>query len=231
MHDQASYLLRFFSRTQELPIGGHCCHAAAHLIYELGLLPPGEDIIFLTQEGEIPVRRVLPDLTSVRFTAQNLNKMDQTNINLYADILGINSKAVSWAGITLNRFALLAADNTVQLRRVDPDRIKLQNTGASVLAITALDHSGSDYCLRCFTPSLLFPEHLVSGSIHRYLGPKWGKILQKTELQAKQLSSRGGTVQIDLTDPKYVVMTARSRTILRSDVVLDLLDNFSDMPP
>ncbi|MDR1111863.1 MAG: PhzF family phenazine biosynthesis protein [Deltaproteobacteria bacterium] len=225
MHDQESYLLRFFSRTQELPIGGHACHAAAHLIFELGLLPPGETIVFLTQDGEILARRVPPDQTVVRFTAHSLNKMDQANINIYSELMSLTPKAVAWAGITPSRAAILAVDSSVQMRRLEPDREKLQKTGAAVLAVTAPDNGGCDYCLRCFTPGLLLPEHLVSGNIHRCLAPQWGRVLGKRLLQARQLSSRGGLVRLDVSDPNFVAMSAKSMTILSSDLVVELHDD------
>ncbi|MDR1297382.1 MAG: PhzF family phenazine biosynthesis protein [Deltaproteobacteria bacterium] len=229
MHDQASYLLRFFSRTQELPLGGHSCHAAAHLIYELGFSPPGEELVFLTQEGEISARRVPPDQTAVRFAAQAFNKMDQNNVDLYSDILGLSPRSVAWAGITQNRQAILAVDASAPLRRLEPVRAKLLNSGATTLAVTAPDSSaGCDYSLRCFTPGLLFPEHLVSATVHRSLAPQWGRLLRKTRLQCRQLSSRGGLVLLDVSDPGRVLMTAKSRTVMRSDVVMEMMDSYPD---
>jgi predicted PhzF superfamily epimerase YddE/YHI9 len=224
LHDQASYLLRFFSRTQELAVGGHGCHAVAHLIYELGLLPPDESTVLLTQDGELLAKRVLRDLTEVRFTAQTVNKMDQNSLNNYSSVMAINPKSVTWAGITTGRAAILAVDNSVNLRRLTPDREKLHSTGATVLALTSLDQSGCDYNLRCFSSSSYFPEHQVNSSIHRCLAPQWGQILNKKRLLARQLSQRGGLVRLEVSDPNFVFMTAKSKTILRADLVADFQD-------
>jgi predicted PhzF superfamily epimerase YddE/YHI9 len=230
LHDQPLYLLRFFSRTQELPVGVHACHAAAHLIYELGLLPPGEGLTFLTQEGEVLARRVGTDQTEIKFTALPLNKMDPANLNVYCEVLSLNPKAVVWSAITQNRSAILAVDETVQTRRLKPDPDKFLATGAAVLAVTSQDRGGADYSLRCFTPCLLLPEQQASGNVHRWLAPQWGRVLRKKSLVARQLSNRGGLVRLDLSDPDFVVMTAKSRTILRSDLVVELQDELNRLP-
>jgi predicted PhzF superfamily epimerase YddE/YHI9 len=230
LHDQAAYLLRFFSQTHELPLGVHSCHAAAHLIYELGFSPPDDPLIFLTQEREVSASRVQSDQTKIKLTTHPINKMDQNNVNLYCDILGLNPKTVVWSAMTQNRQAIIAVDNTIQLRRLTPDATKLLNSGAMVLAVTSQDHGGSDYCLRCFASNLLNPEHQASGGIHRYLAPQWGRLLQKTRLQAKQLSHRGGLVQLDLSEPDFLIITAKSQTVLRADLVFEFTDEHASTP-
>ncbi|MDR2366928.1 MAG: PhzF family phenazine biosynthesis protein [Deltaproteobacteria bacterium] len=230
LHYQAAYLLRFFGRTQELPLGAHGCHAAAHLIFELGLLPPDEPIVFLTQEGEIHARRAASERTEIKFSAQPMNKMDQANQNLYAEVLSVNPSAITWAGLTPARAAIVAIDAPAQLRRLAPDRDKLIKTGAATLAVTAPDPSGADYCLRSFTPSPLLPERQASANIHRALAPKWAQILQKKSLVARQYSNRGGLVRLDVSDPNSVVMTAQSRTVLRGDLVIGLQDSLGPLP-
>ncbi|MDR2301620.1 MAG: PhzF family phenazine biosynthesis protein [Deltaproteobacteria bacterium] len=230
LHSQAAYLLRFFSRTQELPLGVHASHAAAHLIFELGLLPPDEKIEFLTQDGALVAKKAPLDQTEIGFSAISMNKMDPTNLYAYAEVLSINPKAITWGGLTPNRAAILFIDTTVQLRRLVPDREKLQKTGAAVLCVTSLDVSGGDYALRSFTPSLILPEHQVSGNIHRCLAPRWGRTLGKKHLVAHQYSNRGGLVSLDVSDPNTVAMTAKSHTILRSDLVAELQDSLSSLP-
>ncbi|MDR2386665.1 MAG: PhzF family phenazine biosynthesis protein [Deltaproteobacteria bacterium] len=229
LHSQAAYLLRFFSRAQELPMGVHASHAAAHLIFELGLLPPDEKIEFLTQESALIAKRVPSEQTEIGFSPISMNKMDSANLNAYAEVLSINPKAITWAGVTPNRAAILFIDSTVPIRRLVPDREKLHKTGAAVLCVTSPDQSGGDYALRCFTPNLLLPEHQVSGNIHRCLAPRWARTLGKKHLIAHQYSNRGALVRLEVSDPNQVLMTAKSLTILRSDLVAELQDSLASL--
>ncbi|MDR2443467.1 MAG: PhzF family phenazine biosynthesis protein [Deltaproteobacteria bacterium] len=223
-----TFLLRFFNQLLEIPLGGHSCHAAAHLIYELGLLPPSKPLTFLTQEGELAVKLTEPDSISVTFPAINLTKMDSANLELYGSILAIDPKNIAWGAMTASRQAIIAVDATVMLKKLSPDRARLAKSGASTLAVTsAADTVGGEYSLRCFGPNENRPEQQVSVNIHRSLAPHWSRLLGTKKLQARQLSGRGSLVQLDVSTPNQVVVTGRSRTVLRSDLVLELSDGLS----
>jgi predicted PhzF superfamily epimerase YddE/YHI9 len=223
-HNKA-YLLRFFSSSQELTLGTHCCHAAAHLVFDLGLHPPGEELTFLTQEGQLAVNKIEPDLISVKMPAQNLIKIDQAKIELYCSILAINPKNIVWAAVAPSRTVVLAVNNSSQLRKLSIDHQKLADSGAAGLAVTAPEIGGADYCLRCFTSLYNFPEQNVSASLQRSLAPHWGRLINKKVLQVKQLSSRGGFMELDVSIPNQIIMTGKSRTVLRSDIVLEMIED------
>jgi PhzF family phenazine biosynthesis protein len=222
-----AFLLRFFNQIQEVPLGGHACHAAAHLIYELGLMPPAEPLSLLTQEGELTARLASPDLISVSFPAQNLGKMDQAGLDLHSSILGLAPKDLAWGAITPSRQAILAVDPKTPVRRLEPDRARLSKSGASTLAVTTVEPMGSEYLLRAFGANPHHVEQHVSVNIHRALAPHWGRLLQKKLLASRQLSSRGGLVQLDVSTPGHVAIAGRCRTVLRSDLVLELM---ADVP-
>ncbi|MDR1487962.1 MAG: PhzF family phenazine biosynthesis protein [Deltaproteobacteria bacterium] len=221
-HGQA-YLLRYFVRTQEITLSTHCCHAVAHLIFELGMHPPGEKLLFLTQEGEITAARIPPDLISVTLPAQNITKLDQAKIELYSSILSLNPKTVIWGALAPSRTVVLAVDASVQLRKLNVDNLKLADSGAMALAVTKQDTGAADYALRCFTSIPNLPEQSISAGLQRSLAPHWGRLLNKKALQAKQLSPRGGLIELDVSIPNQIVITGRSKTVLRSDLVLEMI--------
>lgn len=222
-----AFLLRFFNQIQEIPMGGHACHAVAHLIYELGLMPPAEPLVLLTQEGELKASLTPPLLISVSFPAQILAKMDPAASDLYVSIMGLSQTDLAWGGITPSRQAILAVDPDVHLRKLEPDRARLAKSGASSLAVVSVDSQAGEYSLRCFGANPQHPEQQVSVNIHRSLAPHLGRLLQKKRLAARQLSSRGSLVHIDVSSPGQVAISGNSRTILRSDLVLELI---SDIP-
>jgi predicted PhzF superfamily epimerase YddE/YHI9 len=218
-----SFLLRFFNQLQEVPLGGHACHAVAHLIYELGLMPPAEPVFLLTQEGEITARLTPPSLITVNFPALSLAKMDQAALDLQGSILGLPAKDLAWGAMTPTRQAILAVDPKVPLKKLEPDRERLKKSGASSLAATVIDPQAGEYSLRCFSANPQHPEQQVSVNIHRSLAPHLGRLLQKRRLIARQLSSRGSRVQLDVGAPGQVGIAGTSRTILRADLVPELL--------
>ena len=218
-----AFLLRFFNQLQEVPLGGHACHAVAHLVYELGLMPPAEPLHLLTQEGELSARLSPPSLISVSFPAQHISKLDPAGMDLHGAIMGLSPSDLAWGAMTPTKQAILAVDPKVQLKKLDPDRNRLAKSGASSLAAVSIDPISGEYSLRCFGANPQHPEQQVSINIHRSLAPHLGKLIQKKRLVARQLSSRGSRILVDLSSPGQVEIAVRSRTVLRSDLVLELM--------
>ena len=52
-----------------------------------------------------------------------------------------------------------------------------------------------DFVSRAFAPRIGIPEDPVTGSAHCALAPYWADVLEKEELQAFQVSARGGEVR------------------------------------
>ncbi|MDR1546563.1 MAG: PhzF family phenazine biosynthesis protein [Deltaproteobacteria bacterium] len=223
-----AHLLRFFSHAHhELPLGVHGAHAAAHLIFELGLFPPVQELRLLTQEGELTAVLTPSGALAVNVPAQNLAKMDSGRLALFSDLLALKPSDVAWGGITPARVAVLGLSSAASLRQLEPDRVGLIKSGAAGLAVTAPGQAGFDYGLRCFNPGHLHPEQEVSGNVQRSLAPHWGRLLGKTRLTAKQFSSRGSIVELDVSQPGQLNVVGRSATVLRSDLVLTAVDGGS----
>lgn len=76
----------------------------------------------------------------------------------------------------------------LQINREQFDQINLDPGGVAVTA----PGNDCDFVSRFFTPQATILEDPVTGSAHCSLAPFWGNRLGKTELDAKQLSARGG---------------------------------------
>jgi len=64
--------------------------------------------------------------------------------------------------------------------------------------VTAPGENGIDFVSRFFAPAQGVPEDPVTGSSHCTLTPYWSNRLDKTELEARQLSRRGGALSCAL---------------------------------
>jgi predicted PhzF superfamily epimerase YddE/YHI9 len=223
-HGEA-FLLRFFTPLMELKVGVHASHAAAHLIYELGIRPPTMPLLFLTQEGELKTRFVPPNSCSLALDAETMTELAPKDLERHSQLLGLAPGTVGWGILTAGNIAVLGIDDYSQIKKVAPDHSAILKSELNGVAVTAPGKQGGDcdYCLRAFRPKVGVPEEHVSGSIHRSLAHHWGKLLNKTVLTARQLSKRGGIVTLDVGDGKTVVFQGKARTILRSDMLQESL--------
>jgi len=80
---------------------------------------------------------------------------------------------------------------------LSPDFYLIKQLDAQgVIATSLSDVVEFDFISRYFAPKVGVDEDPVTGSAHCSLGPYWGGILNKNVLRAKQVSDRGGELQI-----------------------------------
>ena len=72
------------------------------------------------------------------------------------------------------------------------------------LIVTAPGES-CDFVSRYFAPRAGIPEDPVTGSAHCVLAPYWAERLGKTELSARQVSSRGGALDLALAGERVMI--------------------------
>jgi predicted PhzF superfamily epimerase YddE/YHI9 len=77
--------------------------------------------------------------------------------------------------------------------------------------VTAPGENGVDFVSRFVAPAQGVPEDPVTGSAHCTLVPYWAKRLGKTELEARQLSRRGGALHCALQGERVSIA---SRVVL-----------------
>ncbi|MDR0549783.1 MAG: PhzF family phenazine biosynthesis protein [Deltaproteobacteria bacterium] len=223
-----SYLLRFFSQTQEVPLSIHACLAAAHLIYELGLYPPSKPLKFHTQEGQVAatLSATVGNMT-LTTSSQLLTKLDQARLEQFRALAGLGAKDVAWAALSPQKVAILSLEKSELVEKAEIDLAGLLKTPVQGLALTSpLTSADGDYCLRTFLPAIGVSEEEVSGNIHRSLAPQWGRLLQKKTLVCRQLSKRRGLVYLDLINPNQVTFNGQAKTFLKGELAqLDWLND------
>jgi PhzF family phenazine biosynthesis protein len=74
-----------------------------------------------------------------------------------------------------------------------------------VIATSLSDAAEFDFISRYFAPGVGVDEDPVTGSAHCTLGPYWGGILNKNVLHAKQVSDRGGELQIRIENERTFI--------------------------
>lgn len=93
---------------------------------------------------------------------------------------------------------LIVYDSTGEIAALAPDLAALAKVDCWAAIVTAPSENGADFVSRFFAPAQGVPEDPVTGSAHCTLVPYWAKRLNKTELEARQISRRGGALRCAL---------------------------------
>ena len=188
--DEDGFNLRWFTPTTEVDLCGHATLASAHVLWEMGYLPKGQEARFFTKSGlltasnddqwivlnfpaEPPTETAIPD-----FVIKGLKILPKyTGKNRLDYIVEVESEDI--------------------VRNLDPDMNLLKAMDIRGVIVTSLSDTGEfDFVSRFFAPGAGIDEDPVTGSAHCCLGPYWQQRLDKEELFGYQASARGGLVKV-----------------------------------
>jgi PhzF family phenazine biosynthesis protein len=185
--------IRWFTPKVEVNLCGHATLASAHVIFRhLGF--SGESITFESRSGILNVRKE-DDLLVLDFPA---NKPQRTGLP------GDFVQALNITPVQCYRGKedyLLLYKSQHEIEALVPDFRRLERTDARAVIVTA-PGTEVDFVSRFFAPRVGVDEDPVTGSAHTVLIPFWSEKLSKTEMKAKQLSRRGGTLFCRLRDDR-----------------------------
>ncbi|RVU33794.1 PhzF family phenazine biosynthesis protein [Hwanghaeella grinnelliae] len=192
--------LRWFTPAIEVDLCGHATLASAAVLYrELGW--SGDEIRFKALAGDLVVRKK-GALFELDFPAR-APKADEPPEG-FVEALGTPPrefyKAKKFMAVLENEAAVLA---------VDPDMdfiAGMQGDGLIVTAPGRSDGSESIDCVsRYFAPHAGIPEDPVTGSAHCTIIPYWAEKLGKMDINAKQISARGGDLYCTLAGDRVLI--------------------------
>ena len=211
-----SFELRWFTPSHEVRLCGHATLAAAHVLWEEGWLEHRKVARFSTLSGELtaaPLGRVI----ELDFPSRPPSEVEAPAG--LVDALGVTP---SWIGRDLDDYVVLLADEAAVVACA-PDFGALRTVetrGVIITAPPAGDHV--DFVSRFFAPRFGIDEDPVTGSAHCCLTPFWASRLDKSVLTARQLSARGGELEVEL---------AGERVKLRGTCVTTLRGNLTESAP
>jgi predicted PhzF superfamily epimerase YddE/YHI9 len=188
--DGGDYALRWFTPTVEVDLCGHATLASAHVVFRF-LEPERESVNFHTlKAGTLAVIR-RADMLVMDFPSRPASPAPAPPGLLAA--LGGAPREVLRA-----RDYLVVYDSAAEIAALDPDLAALAKVDCWAAIVTAPGEDGIDFVSRFFAPKQGVPEDPVTGSAHCTLVPYWAKRLGKVELEARQLSRRGGALRCAL---------------------------------
>jgi predicted PhzF superfamily epimerase YddE/YHI9 len=197
VRDGGDYALRWFTPAVEVDLCGHATLAAGHVVLKF-LEPQRDSVSFHTRKAGTLVVARRGDTLVMDFPAWPAAPC-QAPAGLLA-ALGGTPREVLRA-----RDHLVVYDSAAEIAALKPDLAALGKVDCWAAIVTAPGDNGIDFVSRFFAPAQGVPEDPVTGSAHCTLVPYWAKRLGKADLEARQLSRRGGALRCALNGERVSI--------------------------
>ncbi|MFE9579734.1 PhzF family phenazine biosynthesis protein [Nocardia sp. NPDC006044] len=209
--DWPAFHLRWFTPAVEVDMCGHATVASAAQI--LADMHPGADrVSFFTRSGWLHVDRTDDDEFVLDLPAVPATEVQP-------DLVLVAALGVSPVRAFTGTDEVIVVATEQEVRDAEPIFTAFPPLPRGVI-VTARGES-ADFVSRFFAPGVGVPEDPVTGSAHAQLVPLWAREFGRTELTARQLSRRGGSLRCELAGDR-VLLIGRCRRYL--DGVVQLPD-------
>lgn len=192
--DASRYHIRWFTPTVEVDLCGHATLATAEVLFN-GDLKEKHAVTFSSASGDLTVTR--GEHLTLNFPQRLLPKTEPAQ---YAERLKIPIQDA----LSNNKAALLVCNSESEVREFTPNHAAIEALNEGVCYLTATGDD-CDFVCRVFAPKKGIPEDPVTGSAYTSLAPYWAKQLGKNRMAAKQLSARGGDVEVTLQQDRVLI--------------------------
>jgi PhzF family phenazine biosynthesis protein len=180
------YEIRWFTPETEVDLCGHATLGAAHVILS-HLENQKPNVLFNSKSGDLKVEKS-GKMYWLDFPSQPPKPVSMSK--LLPEALGT---VPLYAGYNVDLMVLVESEKIV--REMTPNLQMIRNLDVRGVIVTAPSESERiDFVSRFFAPAVGVPEDPVTGSAHTVLTPFWGKRLNKKQLNAQQISKRGGNL-------------------------------------
>jgi len=213
LKQEDGFRLRWFTPAVEVELCGHATLASAHILWETGLLSPGEPARFHTLSGLLTATR-RGDEIELDFPATP-DEPAEAPAGL-AEILGAAPR--NFRSSRYDHLVELESEELVRNLRPDFTRLKALPV-RGIMVTSRASTPGFDFVSRFFGPAVGIDEDPVTGSAHCCLGPYWSQRLGKTELVAYQASARGGVVGVTIAGER-VRLRGKTVTVMVAELVV-----------
>ncbi|MDA9925181.1 PhzF family phenazine biosynthesis protein [Gammaproteobacteria bacterium] len=189
--------IRWFTPSIEVDLCGHATLASARILFDYYSDLAGEEINFNSKSGVLKITKVEDGLC--------LNFPSDLPVTIKTDPLFLEILGIEPLMLLRGKDDYLAVfENQKQIKNIQPNFSLLKKLDARGLVISAPGDE-VDFVSRCFYPEAGIEEDPVTGSAHTMLTPYWASQLSKDELEAHQLSKRGGKLICRLENDRVYI--------------------------
>jgi PhzF family phenazine biosynthesis protein len=194
--EQNTFHIRWFAPSCEIDLCGHATLASAYIFFK-HIEPTATS--FIVQSRKNGTLRVFKknDLLFLDFPKDNLLKDEIKDIDKI-----INKEILEVFSGRDDILAIVKNEEDVANLNVNFERLK--QLSARGLIVSAKGEN-CDFVSRSFFPATGVDEDPVTGSAHTSLIPYWSAKLNKSILNAKQISSRGGELWCEINENRVYI--------------------------
>ncbi len=191
----ADFDLRWFTPASEVDLCGHATLGSAYVI--ANYLDNGStEVRFHSRSGLLTVTRE-GDLYTLDFPVLPPKRIDDDPA--VADALGAAPRELY---DQMDLMAVFASQ--AEVAALAPDMAKVEVLETRGVIATAPGET-CDFVSRFFAPRAGIPEDPVTGSAHCILTPYWAARLGKTRMSARQISARGGALEVEARGKRVLI--------------------------
>ena len=202
----SDFELRWFTPSSEVALCGHATLATAHvLVTHLGI--KSEQINFITRKsGTLTVSKASDGRLSMSFPTIAVEQ-SEVDLAMVADALGVKPTSLFTGYYSHDEFDYMAVlGSRPEVAQLEPCFSHFEKLKSRGVIVTATDDANDcDFVSRYFAPNFGIEEDPVTGSAHCLLAPYWGSVLNKSELIARQISTRGGLLACSLQQDRTIL--------------------------
>jgi PhzF family phenazine biosynthesis protein len=214
--ETGGFELRWFTPAVDVRLCGHATLATAHVLYTEWIAAWDKPVEFHTKSGLLTVQNTSQGI-ELDFPAVPAARMAEPPAGLAA---GLGAEP-EWVARNAQNDVLAVLPDAETVRALSPDLALLGTIDARGICVTA-PAGGTvpeDFVSRFFAPAVGIGEDPVTGSAHCMLAPYWAQRLGRTELTARQLSAREGTLGLAVRGDR-ILLTGQAVTVLKGDLLV-----------
>jgi PhzF family phenazine biosynthesis protein len=181
------YEIRWFTPSVEVDICGHATLASAYVLFNHLGYASNKIIFHSHRSGELIVTRV-DDLLTLNFPTDEITEV------VISDEIRSCFKSTPVKAFKGRNDLMIVFSSEAELRDMQPNFINLSKLNARGIIVTAKGDQ-VDFVSRFFGPQSGIDEDPVTGSAHTTLIPYWREVLGREEMDALQVSPRGGKLR------------------------------------
>jgi PhzF family phenazine biosynthesis protein len=204
------YDIRWFAPETEINLCGHATLASAYAVFNI-LEEKKKTVVFSSSSGLLTVKKKKDEL-EMDFPSWKPERTTDYPQELQ-QALGVKELV----GVYKYRDLLVELNSEQDVRNTKPDFTTLKKLNVHVI-VTAPGLE-VDFVSRFFAPAAGIEEDPVTGSAHSQLIPFWSEKLGKTQMQARQLSQRGGYLGVEQKGER-VLMTGKCVFYMKGTVIV-----------
>jgi PhzF family phenazine biosynthesis protein len=210
-NEEWDYDIRWFTPEVEINLCGHATLASAYVLFTQ-LHFAKEKLVFHSKSGLLTIHQQ-GDWFLMDFPSWKPKTATDFPQKLQEALGGVAIESVhrhrEWIAVLKDEAAVKACQPNFLLMQSIPEMVIITAKGTEI-----------DFVSRFFAPGSAINEDPVTGSAHSQLIPYWSEVLGKTEMIARQLSQRGGTLRCRQINEERVEIGGQCVFYLKGEIYI-----------